>query len=90
MVNIVYSPNFVKKFKKIKKKNQALASEIIEKIELFKDEKNHKQLKVHATKGRLRGYHAFSVNYKDRILFKYLNKKSEAYFITFGDHSIYQ
>ncbi len=90
MLEIAYSPSFVKKFKKIKKKNQALAEEILEKIELFKDVDNHEQLKVHANKGRLRGNHSFSVNYKDRILFKYINKKSEVYLIAFGDHNIYK
>ena len=90
MLNIVYSPNFVKKFKKVKKKNSALANEILEKIKEFKNKDNHEYLKVHATKGKLRGYYSFSVNYKYRILFKYLNKKTEAYLITFGDHSIYQ
>lgn len=90
MIEVTYSPGFVKTFKKNKKKNQALASEILEKVELFKSVGNHEQLKVHANKGKLRGYHSFSVNYKDRILFKYIGKKSGAYLIAFGDHSIYK
>jgi len=89
MVEVTYSPNFVKKFKKLRNKNKALADEILEKIELFKNKGNHGQLKVHALKGKLKGFYSFSINYKDRILFKYTRGKSEVYLITLGDHGIY-
>jgi len=65
-----------------------LQLEAIEKIELFKDKKNHKQLKVHQLRGRLVGRYSFSVNYKTRIVFSYLSK-NEAALLAIGDHAVY-
>ena len=84
-MEIIYLPSFVRKFIKLDKK---LQEEALEKIELLKNSKNHKQLKVHQLKGRLVGRYSFSVNYKTRIIFIYLSKKEVA-FLAIGDHEIY-
>jgi plasmid maintenance system killer protein len=84
-MEIVYLPIFVRKYNKLDPK---LQEEIIEKVELFKDIKNHKLLKVHRLKGRLSGHYSLSVNYKIRVVFSYLSKK-EVVFLTVGDHSVY-
>jgi mRNA-degrading endonuclease YafQ of YafQ-DinJ toxin-antitoxin module len=86
MVNIVYTPSFVRQFKNLPKD---LMEEVYEKINLFKNEKNHKALKVHKLKGRLSGRYGFSVNYKYRIVFIFTTKK-EATFLAIGDHDIYK
>jgi len=85
-MKIVYAPSFLKQFKRLE---LALQEEAYEKIELFEDIKNHKQLKVHKLKGRLKGRCSFSVNYKTRIVFMY-GSKQIANFLAIGDHDVYK
>ncbi len=75
--------------RQLKKLDGALRDEVIEKVELFADEKNHKLLKVHKLKGSLKNRYSFSIDYKHRIVFKYINKK-EAVLLAIGDHSVYE
>ena len=84
-MKISFLPAFVKKFNKLE---SDLQEEVLEKIELFKDVKNHKQLKVHKLNGVLSGRYSFSVNYKTRIVFSYLTK-NEAVLLSVGDHDVY-
>ena len=85
-MKVHFKPTFIKKFKKLE---SALQEEVFEKIEIFKDEKNHKQLKVHKLNGVLSGRYSFSINYKFRIVFVYLSKK-EAVLLSVGDHEVYK
>lgn len=81
-------PSFLRALKKL---HPALQEEALEKIELFGNTKNHKQLKVHKLKGELKNRHSFSVNYQYRILFQYLDKtKKEAVLLIIGDHDVYK
>ncbi len=66
-MDIIYAP----KFKKLEKD---LQDEIIEKIALFRNIKNHKHLKVHKLGGNMKGRYSFYVNYKIRVVFKYIAK----------------
>ncbi len=84
-MKISFLPMFVKKFNRLE---TALREEVLEKIEMFKDEKNHKQLKVHKLNGVLSGRYSFSVNYKTRVVFSYLSK-TEAVLLSIGDHEVY-
>ena len=84
-MKIGYKATFIRKFNKFE---QALQEEVLEKIELFKDVKNHKQLKVHKLHGPLSGRYSFSVNYKTRIVFIYISKKEVA-ILSVGDHAVY-
>lgn len=84
-IKIHFKPTFVRGFKKMEKN---LQEEALEKIELFKDAKNHKQLKVHKLHGVLANRYSFSVNYRFRIVFVYLSK-SEAVLLAIGDHEVY-
>jgi len=90
MVEIIYSPNFLRRLKKIKKKDKRLFEEILEKVELFIKEKHHKSLKVHKLHGRMRAWYSFSVNYKIRVIFKYSKKKSEANLLDVDSHDVYR
>lgn len=85
-ISIVYTPRFAKQIKTL---DPQLQEETIQKIELFKNIKNHKQLKVHKLKGYFSGRYSFSVNYKFRIVFSYLSKK-EAVLLALGNHEIYK
>ena len=65
-----------------------LQQEAIEKIELFKEKRNHKQLKVHRLHERLARRYSFYVNYKTRIVFSYLSK-NEVALLAIGNHAVY-
>lgn len=85
MLKVYFKPTFIKQFKRLE---SALQEESFEKIGLFKDKKNHKQLKAHKLNGILSGRYSFSVNYKTRIVFSYLSK-NEAVLLAVGDHDVY-
>ena len=86
MVNIIYSPFFIRKFNKLE---NDLQDEIIKKVDLFKNKKSHSMLKVHKLNGKFEDYSCFSVNYKFRIVFRYISK-NEVLFTDMGDHDIYK
>ena len=85
-MEIDYKPTFIKQYACFER---PLKDEIKEKIELFKDEKNRKQLKVHKLKGKLWRYFSFTVNYKYRIVFAY-QSKSRVTLLAIGDHDVYK
>lgn len=84
-MKVCFLPIFIRHLNRLDPKLQL---EAIEKIELFKDRKNYKQLKVHQLRGRLAGRYSFSVNYKTRIVFSYISK-NEAVLLAIGDHAVY-
>lgn len=86
MIEIFFLPVFIKRFNVFEKD---LQSEVLEKIELFKDVKNHKQLQVHKLHGQMKDRYSFSVNYKFRIVFRYISKKGVV-LLAIGDHDIYK
>lgn len=85
-INLRYRPEFIRLYNKLE---CSLQDEIKEKIVLFKDLENHRSLKVHKLHGRFRDCYSFSVNYKFRIVFEYLNKTT-ASLMTVGDHDMYK
>ncbi|MBI3458645.1 type II toxin-antitoxin system mRNA interferase toxin, RelE/StbE family [Candidatus Azambacteria bacterium] len=85
-MKVAYTKAFLKRFDRCE---SSLQESIIEKIEEFRERKNHKQLKVHKLKGRLSTFYSFSVDYKTRIVFQYLSKEEVA-LLSVGDHVIYE
>lgn len=85
-LKIAFLPKFIKKYNSLDKE---IASEVFEKIELFKDIKNHSSLKVHKLHGRFSDFYSFYVNFKIRITFKYISKK-EVVLMTIGGHEVYR
>lgn len=85
-MDISFKPSFVRAFGKLP---ADLQEEALERVELFKDTKNHQGLKVHKLKGRLSGYFSFSVTYSHRIVFSY-ESKTEVVFLAIGDHDVYK
>ena len=79
-------PSFVRQMNRLE---ADLTEEVFDRIELFKDTKNHQLLKVHKLHGELAGQFSFSVDYKIRIVFKYLSK-NEVVLLVIGDHDIYR
>ncbi|MFZ2500770.1 MAG: hypothetical protein WAW90_02150 [Minisyncoccia bacterium] len=85
MIGLIYAPRFVRQFKRLPKE---LQEEAFQKIDLFKNIKNHAALKVHKLHGKFSNSHSFSVNYKTRIVFEYVSK-TEVALLSIGDHDVY-
>ena len=94
MIAVEYAPAFLRQFKKLPAE---LQKEAQGKIALFKNRSNHRQLEVHKLKGKLAGKWSFSVNYRDRIVFKWLSddaaglsRRVKAGLLAIGDHDVYK
>ena len=85
-MKIAYTPAFDRQLHAL---DETLQSDVIEKITLFKNPTNHRQLRVHKLHGKLKGRLSFSVSYRLRIVFKYLSK-NEAVLLAVGDHEVYK
>ncbi|MEK7173805.1 MAG: type II toxin-antitoxin system RelE/ParE family toxin [Patescibacteria group bacterium] len=73
----------------MRKLEPELQNEVLVKVEMFKNRKNHSVLDVHKLKGKLSGSYAFSVNYKYRIVFDYISD-NQATLLVIGDHDVYK
>ena len=85
MLTVSFKASFIRKINRL---DSALREEAIEKIDLLKDTRNHRLLKVHKLHGPLAEAYSFSVNYKTRIVFQYVSK-NEIALLSIGDHDIY-
>lgn len=86
MIEVNFSPSFVRCMHSLPKN---LQEEVHERIDLFRQKKNHKFLKVHKLKGKMNGCYSFSVDYRTRIVFEYFDSKSVVLLVV-GDHSVYE
>ena len=86
MLHVYCKPVFIRMFNKLP---IDLQEEVLSKIELFKNEKNHKLLKIHKLHGRLKKYYGFSVDYHTRVVFDYLSD-NEVVLLAAGDHEVYK
>ena len=85
---VSYTAAFIRMFAKLP---QILQEEALEKIEVFRDEAHHHQLKVHKLSGRLKDRWSFSVNYQIRIVFTFVNANpKEEQLHAIGDHDVYR
>ena len=84
-IEIMFKPEFIRLYNKLP---HELQGEVKEKIELFREARNHALLKVHKLHGRMKGSHSFSVNYRYRIVFEYESKNC-AILMNVGDHDMY-
>ena len=75
-------------FKRLNKFEEEFKENVLEKIDEFRDSKNHKRLRVHKLHGKFSKFYSFSVNYKTRIVFEYVSK-TEVALLSIGDHDIY-
>lgn len=85
-MDVAYTPQFRRQFRKLPKN---LQNEVFEKIELFRITTNHEALRVHKLKGSLDGRYSFSVNYRYRIVFLWEKKNTSAILLAVGDHAVY-
>ena len=84
-MKLIFVPSFVKQLRKLE---PALQNEVIEKLNLLQDSKNHMTLKVHKLNGKLKARWSFSVNYKYRVLFHKLSEDT-ILILSVGSHSVY-
>lgn len=85
MVTVGFTPEF---FRSLKKLTPELQENAFQRIELFRDRSNHQRLKVHKLHGKYAGFFGFSIDRKNRIMFKWISA-DEAKLHTIGDHPIY-
>jgi len=85
-MKLFYHPHFVKQYAKLEKDLRLVVKE---KIALLMDSSNYKILKVHKLHGEMKNQYSFSVDYRTRIVFEYLDKSSIV-LLAIGDHDLYQ
>lgn len=85
-MEIIYSSHFARSLKKLPRSFKA---EVNKQETTFRKNCFNPQLKTHKLKGKYKDLWSFSITYKHRIVFKFINKNI-VYFIDIGDHSIYQ
>ncbi len=85
-MNIYYSPEFVRRFKKLPRESKL---EAFEKEKIFKKDPRNPKLKTHKLSGNLAGKLAFWVDFRTRIIFSFVDSET-VYFHSIGSHDIYK
>jgi mRNA-degrading endonuclease YafQ of YafQ-DinJ toxin-antitoxin module len=70
--NLVWSVGFVRKFKRLIKKNPQLRIQIEQTLDLLTEDPFNSSLRTHKLKGDLDGVWSCSVDYDNRILFEFV------------------
>lgn len=86
IAKIHYTSRFIRDFKRLTSDKQQLANK---KEKQFRQNPFSASLKTHKLMGRLESLWAFSINYKDRVIFKFINQ-NEVLFYRIGSHDIYK
>lgn len=86
MIKIDYTHQFIRDFKNLSPEKQKLANK---KERIFKQDPFAASLKTHKLTGKLFGYWSFSVNYSDRVIFRFTDE-SHVLFYRIGSHDIYK
>lgn len=90
MKNLVWSPAFVRKFKRLIKKNPQLRFQIEEVLQKISDDTFDPSLRTHKLKGDLEGIWSCSIDYDNRILFEFTSNpesgEEEIFLLTLGSH----
>ncbi|MFH2085866.1 MAG: type II toxin-antitoxin system mRNA interferase toxin, RelE/StbE family [bacterium] len=85
-MEIIYTPRFVKLYRRLPEKVRVLAEK---KERIFRNDLYDKSLKTHKLSGTLEGEWAFSINHSYRIIFEMLGD-DRVLFTLVGTHKIYQ
>ena len=84
--HIHFAPRFFKSFEKLPSSVQKIARD---KDRLFRENPFDPRLHTHKLKGELTGAWSYYVNYKYRILFRFI-KPDEVLYYDIGTHEIYK
>ncbi|QFS43660.1 type II toxin-antitoxin system mRNA interferase toxin [Nostoc sphaeroides CCNUC1] len=87
---MVWSPTFVRAFKRLVKKNPELRSQIEQVLEQIAENPFQLSLRSHKLKGDSLGRYSCSIDYRNRILFKIVTNpesgEEEILLLTLGSH----
>ncbi|WP_298915253.1 type II toxin-antitoxin system YoeB family toxin [uncultured Nostoc sp.] len=90
MNNLVWSPTFVRAFKRLVKKNPELRSQIEQILQQIAEDPYQLSLRSHKLKGDSSGRYSCSIDYRNRILFKFVtnpeSREEEILLLTLGSH----
>lgn len=82
---IEFSTRYVRSLKKL---SEEVKREAREKEIIFRQNPLDSRLKTHKLSGKFKGYWSYSVNYKNRVIFRFINDR-EVLFFNIGLHPIY-
>lgn len=90
MKTLVWSGAFIRKFKRIVKKNPQFRSQIEQTLQLLSENPFDSRLDTHKLKGDLDGVWSCSIDYYNRILFEFVenpdSEEKEILLLTLGSH----
>lgn len=84
-MKIYYRPRFEREYKKLPLSLQLLAEK---RVALFQNNPYDSRLKTHKLHGDLEGFHAFWVDFHNRIMFDFVDEETVEFY-SIGDHDIY-
>ena len=85
-MRIYYSSKFEREYRRLSKKIKTKAEG---KEKVFRQNPFHPSLKTHKLTGRLKEFWSFSIDYKYRIIFEFVNEKT-VWFHAVGGHEVYR
>ena len=85
MIKLIWDKSFIRSFKKSVKKNPAIRKKLKEALELFETSPFHPLLGTHRLSGKLKGHHAFILEYDCRVVVKFIDREKVA-LISIGKH----
>ncbi|WP_375511165.1 type II toxin-antitoxin system YafQ family toxin [uncultured Nostoc sp.] len=90
MKNLVWSPTFVRAFKRLVNKNPELRFQIEQVLEQIAEDPFQLSLRSHKLKDDSSGRYSCSIDYRNRILFKFVTNpesgEEEILLLTLGSH----
>jgi addiction module RelE/StbE family toxin len=90
LTQLVWSSAFVRAFKRLIRQNPRLRPQIEQILQQLAEEPFHPSLHTHKLKGDLSGRWSCSIDYSNRIVFKFVNNpdtdEEEILLLTLGSH----
>jgi addiction module RelE/StbE family toxin len=89
-MNIVWSPAFTRKVKRLVRQSPQMNEVIAKTLQQLAEDAYHPSLKTHKLKGNLDDVWSCSIDYSNRILFKFVptneENEEEIFLLTLGSH----
>ncbi len=85
-MNLIWTKQFLKKYRKWELRHPHLKIKSRERILLFEKDPFHPALKTHSLVNELDGFWAFSINYEYRIIFIFHENNQDVILLNIGTH----
>ena len=85
-MEIRYRPRFKREYRKL---SAVIRKQAVHVEKIFRDDPFDPQLRTHKLHGPLSDFYAFSIDYRHRIIFAFVDKKIVEFY-SVGDHNIYE